>query len=247
MCGLNKYHIIIISLIALSFISTVSHQFSYGHVQYGGRGVVHRLEWDNEGTPFRRRPMNGDTLVNFNNIKISLLDGCKFSLMQRCESNVEEIFNIFDNIIFNESLDEDIGTVDMTRCEQLLAGKHQLYGCAICAIWVLKSAQEYPLLDLNQLLDKLEEKLDGPYSFDGIIRALCPNNRNHLDSLTRTLGYALRPRRYEIMMAISRMRGVKFEELPPTSDVLDEIQRKEREEEEKRRKLAELWANRRKK
>ena len=67
------------------------------------------------------------------------------------------------------------------------------------------------------------------------------------DALIATVGYALRPRRYEIMMALSRMRGIEFEELPANDKVREELERKERLEQEKRRKLAELWANRRKK
>ena len=36
---------------------SISAQFSHGHVQYAGRGTVHCLQWDGDGTPCRKRPM----------------------------------------------------------------------------------------------------------------------------------------------------------------------------------------------
>mmetsp|Transcript_24418 Transcript_24418/g.36431 ORF Transcript_24418/g.36431 Transcript_24418/m.36431 type:complete len:152 (-) Transcript_24418:1728-2183(-) len=150
------------------------------------------------------------------------------------------------NMNMNMDRDEDTGSIDLSRCEQLLAGKYQLYGCAICVVWLLKAATHNPTLDLNQLLDKLETALDGPNSFQGI---LCSISSSGIvsNSLLQTLGYAIRPRRYEVMMALHRIRGIEFEELPPDEAMAAELTAKEREEEEKKRILAELWANRRKK
>jgi hypothetical protein len=208
------------------------------------------LEWDSKGTPFRRRPLNADSLIDLNKVRISLLDGGgKLSLTQWSkESDIEKSLSLFGyDDCFDMNLDdEDVGTIDMTRCEQLLQGKHQLYGCGICVIWILKAATENPSLDLNQLLDKLEVELDSSTSFGGILKSLSPSGQVS-NMLLTALGYATRPRRYEIMMALSRMRGIKFEDLPPDNDIAAEIEAKEREEEEKKRILAELWANRRKK
>ncbi len=142
--------------------------------------------------------------------------------------------------------DEDTGTMDLSRCEQLLAGKYQLYGCAICVVWLLKTATNNPTLDLNQLLDKLESALDRTDSFHGILASISSSGKVS-DSLLKTLGYAIRPRRYEVIMALNRMRGIEFEELPPDDKTIAELSAKEREEEERKRILAELWANRRKK
>ncbi len=226
--------------------STVSHQFSYGHVQYGGRGVVHRLEWEHKGSPFRRRPMNVDKLINLEKVSISLLDGGKLLLSEESEQSTRQnVLAYFGNDFLNASLDEDIGTIDMSRCEQLLGGKHQLYGCAIGVIWLLKAATDHPTLDFNQLLDKLEEAFNGPESFEGILRSTGSFGRASGD-LISTLGYAIRPRRYEVMMSIYRMRGIEFEELPQDPEALAKLTTKQREEEEAKRKLAELWANRRK-
>ena len=188
-------------------------------------------------------------MINFERVTISLLDSGKFSLTQSSagESNIDEDFLAFyGGNFFDDSLDDDAGTIDMTRCEQLLAGKYQLYGCAICVIWVLKAASKYPSLDLNELVDKLETILDGPNSFVELILSQSMTGKVS-DAFIATVGYALRPRRYEIMMALSRMRGIEFEELPANDKVREELERKERLEQEKRRKLAELWANRRKK
>jgi len=44
---LNKYQM----SDATKKAALVSYQFSYGHVQFAGRGVVHHLQWDKEGTP----------------------------------------------------------------------------------------------------------------------------------------------------------------------------------------------------
>lgn len=185
-------------------------------------------------------------LIDLEKVRISLLDGGKLSLSEGSEQSTnQDLLTYFGNDFLNVSLDEDVGTIDMTRCEQLLAGKHQLYGCAICAVWLFKIAIQNETLDLNQLLDKLEAALDGPENFEGILRSVSTNSKVS-DSLLSTLGYAIRPRRYEVMMAISRMRGIEFEELPQDEEIVAKLTAKEREEEEKKKKLAELWANRRK-
>jgi len=57
-------------------------------------------------------------------------------------------------------------------------------------------------------------------------------------------GYVvLRPRRYEVAMALSRMQGMEFEVLPSKLDRSKE----EKEEEERRNALTRLWNLRRKK
>mmetsp|Transcript_17328 Transcript_17328/g.21176 ORF Transcript_17328/g.21176 Transcript_17328/m.21176 type:complete len:718 (-) Transcript_17328:27-2180(-) len=232
---------------ALKKARSISYQFSYGHVQYGGRGTVHRLKWDDEGTPFRRRPSNADSLVDLDNYKLTLLDGGgKLSLATR-STDFHDLYNSFDvNEYLDVDLDEDIGTMDMTRCEQLLAGKHQLYGCGLCIVWILKTASKNPHLDINQLLNQLEAILDGPKGFTGVMD-LISSTYDASELLQLTFGHAYRPRRYEIAMALSRMRGIKFEELPLDSDTIASLTAKEREEEDRKRMLAELWANRRKK
>ena len=65
---------------------SVSKQFSHGHVQYGGRGVVHRLEWEKSGTPIPRRPaVDEKEAYNFalDKIVVTLLDGSNTISLQQ--------------------------------------------------------------------------------------------------------------------------------------------------------------------
>ena len=57
------------------------------------------------------------------------------------------------------------------------------------------------------------------------------------------LGFGCRPRKYEVAMALFRLRGLKFEEIPvesPEEDIESEADRR-------RRELSEMWNNRRSK
>jgi len=60
-----------------------------------------------------------------------------------------------------------------------------------------------------------------------------------------SIGHIVRPRRYEILQTLTRIRGIKFEQLP--TEVDEEDLRIKKEAEERKRMLAELWANRRSK
>ena len=69
---MNKY----VASDATKKAQSISKQFSHGHVQYGGKGLVHQLEWEKKGTPFARKP----TAAFLAQIKpeqttVSLLDG----------------------------------------------------------------------------------------------------------------------------------------------------------------------------
>ena len=63
--------------------------------------------------------------------------------------------------------------------------------------------------------------------------------------LIESVGFAQRPRLFEIGQAFTRLRGVELEELPVEDDGSDAAA--EREEARKRQALAEIWAARRKK
>ncbi len=222
---------------ALEKARSISAQFSHGHVQYGGRGVVHRLPWDGDGTPCRRHPAELKFLGDESNCRVSLMDGGgKLSLTP------------IDDREENES-DDDIGIIDMARCEQLLGGKRQLYGCGFCVLWLMKNAKVKPELDLNQLLDELEDTMDrSGNGLMSVVDSLCSGavaRSPAFTSIIACVGYAYRPRRYEIFMALTRIRGIKFEELP--TEVDEEDLRIKKEAEERKKALAELWANRRKK
>jgi len=227
---------------ALEKAKSISRQFSHGHVQYGGRGVVHRLQWDGDGTPCRRHPVDLDIFGDVDRCRLSLLDGGgKLSVAQAEDVDSDE------NMDGNDS-DDDIGIIDMTRCEQLLGGIWQLYGCGICVLWLLKHSKSKPDFDLNQLLDELEDVMDKSGGIVAIMHALSSagTSTSPISSyLLESIGHAYRPRRYEVLMALTRMRGITFGELP--TEVDEEDFALKREAEEKKRMLAELWANRRKK
>ena len=63
--------------------------------------------------------------------------------------------------------------------------------------------------------------------------------------LIESVGFAQRPRLFEIGQAFTRLRGIKLEELPVVDDGSEATA--EREAERKRQALADLWAARRKK
>ena len=171
--------------------------------------------------------------------------------------------------------DEDDGMIDMSKCMQLVGGgggggggaSEQLYGCGICVIWLMRESRSHPEDDIPDLLDRMERALD-ERGMNGLLAALTrgddessgadaaaavdvlPPSRHVLD-LWGTVGYAYRPRRHEVAMVLTRLRGMQFDLLPdrPKKAIEDESSSpggEEDPEESKKRALAELWANRRK-
>jgi hypothetical protein len=227
---------------ALEKAKSISRQFSHNHVQYGGRGLVHRLQWDGDGTPKRRRPVEIGGVKDTQQCRVSLLDaGGKLSILQEYGHESDD-----DDIEGGDS-DDDTGIIDMTRCEQLLGGYHQLFACGICALWILKLAKEKPELDLNELVNELDKTLDQEAGMVSLVKSMStpsPAPSAQYFSLLLNIGHIIRPRRYEVIMALTRIRGIKFDQLPTEADE-DDIRVKEAAEERKR-SLAKLWANRRK-
>ena len=211
---------------------SISAQFSYGHVQYGGRGVVHRLKWENSGSPLQRRPSNSSMLQN---LEVNLLDGggrLNLSPSNDVDNENMDTFSQFED-------DDDAGIIDMTRCEQLLGKNWQLYGCGMCVSRLMTMASQNPTLSVQQLIDKLELIMD---EAGGIIGAILKTSDQI--EIIETLGFIYTPRKYEVAMAVNRMRGIKLEPIPPEED--DEEAAAAREAEERKRALLELWSNRRK-
>ena len=201
--------------------NSISRQFSYGHVQYAGRGVVHRLEWDKEGTPVPRRP----TVASMNsfgaNLSVSMVEGGDMLSIER-EENDEM-----------QDEEDDCGYIDMSRCEQLMGKKSQLYGCGLCVAWILEKAQQLPEIGIAELLQKLQEQLNNHG-----IASLSSN------AMLETVGFAYRPRNHEVFMALTRMRGVMFEEMPVKED--DAESAAAREAERRKQEMATMWESRRK-
>lgn len=276
---------------------SVSYQFSYGHVQYAGRGVVHRLPWEVKDTlaqketssteedatttvstlsPFRRRPDTQCVTNKFN--YVAMLDRSSSRLWfyqagafeaNRGDDSSDAAMDSSsdDNVDID---DEDEGIVDMSKCSQLIDNaSEQLYGCGICVLWLIQEARRHPGEDLFDLLLRMERELDCGGCEGGMNKLLSSleesrafeNNEalvatttiNLLRSslvldLWETVGCAYRPRRHEVAMALTRLRGMKFEilpEKPKARSISPEEEAKILEEESKRRTLAELWKNRR--
>lgn len=194
---LDKY----VALDATKKAESISRQFSYGHVQYAGRGVVHRLEWDKGGTPIPRRPSQISMKHFQGKIDVSLVEGANMMVIE-AEHHVD-----------NDVLDDSIGCLDMSRCEQLIGKKPQLLGCGICVSWLLKMSQLNPSYGIADLLSKVDE-----WWTSGGIASLLRKTDSDIDPTWRyilaTVGFVYRPRKYEIYMALTRMRGMDFEEMP---------------------------------
>lgn len=215
---------------------SISYQFSYGHVQYGGRGVVHRLEWEKKGTPIPRRPTDKFTSSFGSDIVVSLLDG------GHAISLHDEKPECGDMIVDGD--DED-GCIEASRLEQVM-GRKQLYGCGLCVCWILQAAKRKTELGLPDLLAELDMVLDN----GGMAQVLSDISDGSKFSktwghLVEAVGFAERPRKYEIGQALTRLHGIQLEQIPVKDDGSDDAARME--EERKKAALAELWAARRKK
>jgi hypothetical protein len=244
---------------------SISKQFSYGHVQYAGRGVVHRLEWDSSGTPTPRRPRDDVCQRLESNVVVSLLDGGKGLVLyqERDATSVDATVTEDDNC-YDDEEDEE-GFIDASRVEQLL-GKKQLFGAGLCVAWILQNAPTHPHAGLKELLAKLDAKLDEPCGVRRLLEELKHTASSaaaaDADASTPThtpttlvpfagsvlrvlesVGYVERPRRFEIAQVLTRMRGIAFEELPVHDDGSEAAARLE--EEQRKRALADLWAKRR--
>eukprot|EP00577_Skeletonema_sp_RCC1716_P010112 CAMPEP_0113384906 /NCGR_PEP_ID=MMETSP0013_2-20120614/7172_1 /TAXON_ID=2843 ORGANISM="Skeletonema costatum, Strain 1716" /NCGR_SAMPLE_ID=MMETSP0013_2 /ASSEMBLY_ACC=CAM_ASM_000158 /LENGTH=852 /DNA_ID=CAMNT_0000267605 /DNA_START=79 /DNA_END=2637 /DNA_ORIENTATION=- /assembly_acc=CAM_ASM_000158 len=265
---------------------SVSYQFSYGHVQYAGRGVVHRLPWevkeekmlreenDDDGgddmdvdskkvttlSPLRRRPLSDCLLSKFRDAAVHMPEGSSSRLWLYSDTSESE-----NDMV---DYDEDDGIIDMSKCSQLVGNaSEQLYGCGICILWLMQESQRHKDDDIFDLLDRLEDVLEYGGGMNAIFASLLSSTNQATNvpqemlsmllsshttlDLYDTVGFCYHPRRHEVAMALTRMRGMKFEILPEKPKEVDnsetsEEEAKRLEEESKKKALAELWANRRK-
>lgn len=218
-----------------------------------GKGVVHQLEWDRKGTPAPRRPSES-FLKHFDpdDVTISLLDGGHAISIHPSETNDGDVDMEDAAVVPKEGIynDDDDGYIDLSRCEQLLGKKPQLYGCGQCVIWLLREAKRNPCLGLKDLLEKLDTVIDN----QGMLQIFVDNitNQANVDSVRRvhgwihllgSAGFAYRPRKYEVGQALTRMRGIKLEHLPKGDE--EEEAARTREAERRKRELQEMWESRR--
>jgi hypothetical protein len=221
---------------------SISYQFSYGHVQYAGRGVVHRLEWDKNGTPIPRRPLDSFSRNFDSDVVVSILDGGHAISLHKEDHDYDIDEGNGSHIID----DDEEGCVDASRIEQLL-GRRQLYGTGVCVAWLLQNAPKNPRLGLKALLERLDSVLDEG-GMKQVVHDLkeTTNGSEIPKSWVRVLesvGFIERPRSFEIGQVLTRLHGMQMEEIPIEDDGSDDAARLE--EERKKKALAELWASRR--
>ena len=220
-------------------------------------------------SPLRRRPESACLANKFKNAAVHLLESGLSRLWFSGNEAAEA------NDVNGSNDDEDDGMVDMSKCSQLVGNaSEQLYGCGICILWLIQESARHPEKDLTELLDRMEcamnnnnqssnggmneliASLKQGRTYNGNIKntmlSELLSSHDALD-LWETVGYAYRPRRHEVAMSLTRMRGMRFDILPEkpkevagSCDQLTEEEKKRLEEESKKRALAELWANRRK-
>jgi hypothetical protein len=237
---------------------SISYQFSYGHVQYGGKGVVHRLEWEKSGTPTPRRPADSFSQKYDSDVVVSVLDGGHAISLHKDEtapsSENSDDDNLHNNMVVvdDNDDDDDEGCIEASRLEQLL-GRKQLYGCGICVSWILQMAPKHPSLGLPDLLKLLDDAMDKGGMVQ-ILRDLKDSSNNSSgDSFPNEawkhaiegVGFAQRPRIYEVGQALTRMQGIKMEFLPVEED--KEELAAQREAERKKQELLAIWEARRSK
>jgi len=245
---LDKY----IATDATAKARSISKQFSHGHVQYAGRGVVHRLEWEKSGTPIPRRPVDIFSQRFVRDVFISILDGGNGLSFHHDHDNDTETTTLDDEDL------EDY-RIEASKLEQLL-GRKQLFACGLCVLWILQVGIKDPSLGLPHLLNKLDETLDQ----GGLMKILEDVNKGSGDvagsssskstavigsdpwkNLIEEVGCAERPRKHEVGQTLTRMYGIQMEEIPMEDDLSAEEEAK-RLAEEKRQELLKIWENRRK-
>lgn len=196
---------------------SISAQFSYGHVQYAGRGVVHRLQWETKFSPHKRRPTNSHI---FRKSQIHVKSSKSFALVSDSYEESEE--------------DLGMGEVDMSRCEQIYGKSNQILGLALMLKVVLDLSSTNNFMSIDELVDLAEKKID-QCGFHTVTSSYNSYNINNQ--------FVLRPRKHDILMAATRLRGLRFERIVSEQNEEDE----EREVDRQRRELAQIWEKRRRK
>merc|ERR1712071_516177 len=124
------------------------------------------------------------------------------------------------------------------------------FGCGMCLAWLLKYASDHPNIGTQELLQKLDDVLDTTNI--GGMKALQTFhfedqgdqylNCSTWSSMVKQVGFAYRPRRYEVAMALSRMRGMKFQNIPsPIDEYAMKAAAAKLEAERKKQELLAVW------
>ena len=147
--------------------------------------------------------------------------------------------------------------MDLSRCEQLMGKKPQLYGCGVGVAYLLQMARQNPEIGLPDLLRHLDQAMDekgllGLIVPDGSFAATSSNDNNENERkllsatwnvLVECLGCAYRPRRFEVGQALTRWRGMTLEAIPVEDDGAETAAQAETER--KKQELLAIWHSRR--
>lgn len=251
---------------ALQRARSISHQFSYNHIQYGGRGVVHRLEWrkyedgrsdshvptvqpQDEGNNEQLSRLAMDDInprdryiqnaQRFTNGTLALYQGgdAKFTItpnvsdFQHCGVEEED-----------DEYDDDFGSVDLSKCEQIAGRIWQVIGCALAVKWIMQKSNENSFKSIKDLIEMFELEMDNS---GGSFSDLLGNMVDDEWKVLTTIGYALRPRKYEIASALARLRGGILLPVPLSKSETDKLIRLKEETDLKIKALGDLWSQRR--
>ena len=184
--------------------ASISRQFSHGHVQYAGRGVVHRLQWERKGTPLLRRPSDSFSRRFDSDVIVSLLDGGRALSLYKEDVEDDHVNDNKDQMVIaiddDDDDDEEAGCIDASRLEQLL-GKRQLYAIGFCVAWILQNAPMKPECGLKDLLKLLDSALDKG-GMDLILKELndsdCSRVSKSFFQVLESVGFVERPRNFEV-------------------------------------------------
>lgn len=128
-------------------------------------------------SPLRRRPEPTCVANKFKDPAVHLLESGSSRLWFYRDDDGGEVSRDDGSAIMadadDEDDDEDEGMVDMSKCSQLVGNaSEQLYGCGICALWLIEASRRHPDEDLSDLLDRMELLLDGDDGGGGGLNAL---------------------------------------------------------------------------
>jgi hypothetical protein len=242
---------------ALQRARSISHQFSYNHIQYGGRGVVHRLEWRKYEDGKNDNKLDGDNPISW-----LVMDDINprdrfIHNAQRFAGGILTLFQGGDSKftispdadgtqqlgVEKDEYEDDCGSVDLSKCEQVAGRIWQVVGCALALKWMIRNSAISPNKSIKDLIEMFDSAMDDDPggSFSGLLETL---TYDELKVLTIT-GYALRPRKYELASAVARLRGGVLLPVPFTTTEMDELIRRKNDTDLKAKALADLWTKRR--
>ena len=121
------------------------------------------MEWDKKGTPFQRKPT--DTfLQQFDpeSSTVSLLDGGHAISIHPSDACDDDVPMSDETMLEGDAIynDDDDGYIDLSRCEQLMGKKPQLFACGQCVLWLIREAQRQPGVGVSDLISKLDSAID---------------------------------------------------------------------------------------